>query len=308
MSDKRITVIGGVNVDIFGTSDEPLILYDSNPGKCLVSFGGVGRNIAEDLARLGVKTDMITVLGDDLYSRELVSYSKTIGIDFSNSLFLPDTRCSTYTCINNRDGEMVLAISDMSSLDKLTPDVLEERLDHINSASLVVVDTNISEDSLRYLSENVTAPMLLDTVSTHKAVRVKSFIGRFDTIKPNIYEAEVLALTELKSDESIIKCAEYFHQQGVRQVFISLGERGVYYSGENDKGFISTPRGFKAVNVAGCGDAFLAAVAYTMLDDGSIRDMAVAGEAAAAICSLSSKTISPELTEEHLKEFLHFVK
>jgi pseudouridine kinase len=50
---KDILVIGGSNIDYLAKSSHPLIMEDSNIGSLKTAFGGVGRNIVENLARLG---------------------------------------------------------------------------------------------------------------------------------------------------------------------------------------------------------------------------------------------------------------
>ena len=61
---SRVYVIGGANIDIQGYSHKPLMFQDSNVGSVSYSYGGVARNIAENLARVGVKTEFISILGD----------------------------------------------------------------------------------------------------------------------------------------------------------------------------------------------------------------------------------------------------
>ena len=65
MQQQRMVVVGAINVDISGTASTAMRAGDSNPGHVKVTLGGVGRNIAENLARLGAKVTMLTVLGED---------------------------------------------------------------------------------------------------------------------------------------------------------------------------------------------------------------------------------------------------
>ena len=62
---KPITVIGGANVDLCGSAAGPVIPKDSNPGRVRMTAGGVGRNIAESLARLGLPVRLLCALGRD---------------------------------------------------------------------------------------------------------------------------------------------------------------------------------------------------------------------------------------------------
>ena len=78
-----VYVIGGVNMDIAGTPAAELRGGDSNPGRVTLSPGGVGRNIAENLSRLGRRVSLITVLGDDAYAGAIREHCRNVGIDLS---------------------------------------------------------------------------------------------------------------------------------------------------------------------------------------------------------------------------------
>lgn len=298
----KIVVIGAVNVDICGTSAEQLVLYDSNPGRTNISFGGVGRNIAENLCRLGEKVDMITVLGDDEYSKSLIKYSNDLGIDFTHSMYVNGRCCSTYISINNSNGDMILAVSDMDIYELLTVDFIAGKMDVINEADIVILDTNLPEDVIDYVAAHCTAKLVADPVSTKKAEKLIDNCGSFFMLKPNLYEAQVLAGINIDNDSDIREAAAILHSKGVKRVFITLGEDGVYYSDEIKSGklpILSNPEDVK--NVTGCGDSFLAAACWSMLHGGDICEMAKAGLGAAAICASSEDTISNELNAENLK-------
>ena len=75
-----IAVVGGVNIDIGGRSDAPLVAGDSNPGRIRSSLGGVGRNIAHNLCLLGEQVSMVTVLGQDGFAQSVREIAAAIGL------------------------------------------------------------------------------------------------------------------------------------------------------------------------------------------------------------------------------------
>ena len=79
-------VFGASVVDIFGFSTKKYRPYNSTPGKVRMSFGGVCRNIAENLARINVNTKFISVIGDDEKGRSMIEHSQLYGYDMSDSL------------------------------------------------------------------------------------------------------------------------------------------------------------------------------------------------------------------------------
>jgi pseudouridine kinase len=85
-SQLQVTVVGGANTDIVGHSKAALVAHDSNPGVVSVSSGGVARNIAENLARLRVRTSLVTAFGADTHGRELERACRALRIDTAASL------------------------------------------------------------------------------------------------------------------------------------------------------------------------------------------------------------------------------
>ena len=116
-SGSYAVVVGGVNVDIGGRSFAPLVAQDSNPGTVRLSLGGVGRNIAHNLALLGTDVHLLAAYGDDLYGERVAASCSELGIDLSSALHISGAPTSTYLYLTDPRGEMALAVSDMSICD-----------------------------------------------------------------------------------------------------------------------------------------------------------------------------------------------
>ena len=202
-----VAVVGGVNMDIGAVSAGKLVARDSNPGHVTTSLGGVGRNIAHNLCLLGQQTAMVTVMGDDDFGRRVQENARDIGLDLSASAVLPDCRTGTYLYIAGPDGDMALAVNDMDIYQRMTPDFLRQRLDFINGADLVVLETNLPEDSIRWLCDNCRAPILADPVSTIKAEKLRPVLGKLAALKPNRLEAELLSGMSIRTPEDAAQAA-----------------------------------------------------------------------------------------------------
>lgn len=297
---EYITVIGAVNIDLCGTSTASIIEKDSNPGKLTTTIGGVGRNIAENLSRLDYNVEMITVLGDDVYALEIQKNARENNIQLTHTLRLSDVNTSTYLCINDPTGELVLAISDMDIYKQLTPAYLQSKLDFINRSALVVLDANCSQESIAYLCDHCRVPLFIDPVSTIKATKLLPTLGKFHTIKPNRSECEILSGIKIVDDASLKQAALRLIDAGVKQVFISLSSEGVYYASKKVQGKYPCYKG-EIVNTNGCGDAFMAACIHGYLSQCDVSQAAQYGLAASSICAQSSSSISNELKLENLE-------
>jgi len=301
--ESYICVVGAVNVDISGTPDNAYVPGDSNPGQVRITLGGVGRNIAENLARLGHRVVMITALGDDANAQRMREGCRDVGIDLSHSLTVPGGRTSTYLCLNDEQGEIVGAVSDMAIYEALTPEFLSTKLEVINRASLVVADANLTAEALSFLGSHVTVPVFADPVSTPKANHLAGLLSIASGVKPNRPEASLMTGVEIRSDKDLPRAAAAFHQMGVQNVFISLGGRGVYYDNGQERG-IQPIFGGDIINTNGCGDAFLAAAADGYLAGLSASEIAKRGQAASALCARSNSAVNPQMSQENLLSIL----
>lgn len=299
-SASYAAVVGGVNMDIGGRSSGPLVAADSNPGQVRMSLGGVGRNIAHNMSLMGVDVRMLTAFGDDLYAQKIAASCGELGIDISQALQVPGASTSTYLFIAGDDGDMALAVSDMEIYAHVTPAYLQSRRSLLDNAQLIVIDTNIPAESIAWLCENARVPVFADPVSTAKAVKLKPVLGKLHTLKPNRMEAELLSGVPITDEASLAAAAQALLDTGLRRVFISLGGDGVYAASRGVSLHLPCVEG-EMVNTTGCGDAFMAALAWAYLEGSDLERTAWAGLAASAIAMAGAETINPELNAEAVK-------
>lgn len=292
--DTLISVIGGANVDLSATLNDAFIAADSNPGHIEIGYGGVARNIAHNLALLGARSQLLTVFGGDLFGGLLQDYCKQQGIDIHLSDKQSALRSGIYLCINNHGGEMIAAVADTEVIREITPEWLAKRIGEINLSEFIVADTNISEDAIRYLMENSTAPLLIDGVSTTKAHRVTNALKRcklpyLHSLKLNLKEA--LAVT---GTTTYAEAAQRLLDLGVAHVYITLGGEGVYCRNAAEEWLFPALPG-DVVNTTGAGDAFLAGVVYALAKGLQFPQTAQYGLMAARATLMSPKAVNPEI-------------
>jgi len=239
-NDDYITVIGGANIDIAGFPKNKLILNDSNPGHVKVSLGGVGRNIAENLSRIGVNVKLITAIGNDEYGKKILDESTSYKIDMNNSMIVNNKPTSVYLSILDNNRDMKLAISSMDIIDSIDTEYIQSRHNIINNSKVVIIDTNLKEETIKYLVENFDTNFIVDAVSTIKAEKIIDIIGKFNTVKLNKIEAEKVSGIKIKDKNDLKKCCDSFINKGVKQIFITLGEDGVYYQNEHKSNLIKS--------------------------------------------------------------------
>lgn len=266
----RILVIGGMNLDVLGMSRDGFRMHDSNIGQVVFRPGGVARNIAAMLAQLEVSVHLLTALGNDDSARMLKKACEKDKIDLSLSI---ETDFSTpcYLCIHDEKGDMVAALNDMEAVSCLTPEALRPLLPVINGFDVCVLDANLPAKTLKYLAEEVMVPLFLDPVSCVKAQNALPILPRLFAIKPNQMEAE-----SMTGEKDAARAAKKLFDSGVKHVFISLGEKGVYYQDENMSGLIPAIP-LPAVPLTGAGDALCAGLILALSQGKSARECAILG-------------------------------
>lgn len=291
---KRIVVIGGANLDLVGRSRVAYRPADSNPGRVKMSPGGVGRNIAENLARLGAEVVFLSAIGQDPQGQLVAQATEAVGVNLEHVLHT-DCGTSTYLCILDEKGEMVGAINEMEPIEAVTAEVIREWEAIIASADLCVIDLNLSEPAIEaFFSVKGEVPVFVDPVSCAKAEKIKPFLSQVTGIKPNRLEASVL--TGVDSDDPIV-LGETLLDLGVDEVVLSDGANGVYCFGDNQK--LHCPvKPVEVVNVTGAGDAFMAAWVWSLFSREDWMMRCRFAMAASALTIESEETIYPALSFE----------
>ena len=298
---ETIAVIGSVNMDIGGYSDRPLTAGDSNPGRVRMSLGGVGCNIARNLALLGAQVRFLTALGGDVYAENIHAALTGMGIDLSLSLRLQNEHTSTYLFIADEKGDMSVAVNDMGIYRHQTRAYFESVLPELNRCRAVLLDANLSEEALVFLAENVRVPLFADAVSAAKAPRLRPVLGRLTAFKPNRMEAELLSGVRIEGGGDAERAARSLLETGLGRVFITLGPDGAL-AAEDTRVCRLPSLSPRLTNATGAGDAFTAAMVWGWLHGLGLEESCLAGNAAAAIAAQSEETVNPALCEEALRQ------
>ncbi|MEF9932847.1 MAG: carbohydrate kinase family protein [Cetobacterium sp.] len=295
MINPYVLVFGASVVDMFGFCKKNYRAYDSIPGKVKISFGGVARNIAENMARVAVNTQFISILGDDETGKSIIRNSENIGYDMSNSLIVKNSSTPTYMAILDENGEMVSAVADMATISALNKEFINSKSDIIENALYTFVDADDPEN-LEYLLSTFheKTHFVLDPISTAKAKTIKHLLKYFHTIKPNRYEAEVLSGITISNESDLHRVGEYFLSLGIKNIFISLDGDGVYYTNGDLRGKLKA-KNANVVNVTGAGDSFVAGLGYGYTNNLSLADTVKYAVAMSLITISHSETIHPDM-------------
>ena len=191
----RVVVIGAACLDIKGRLAEPLLLGTSNAGRLTISVGGVARNIAENLARLGADTTLIAAVGADEFGQLIMSQTEEAGVRTEAMLIIEDQHTAAYLALLDHDGLLHTALDDSDCVRALTPEYLLENSDLIRAADVVFIDANLrraSADVIRAMCAEEGIPLCLEPVAYGLATRYRDRLQGLYVITPNEREAEAL--------------------------------------------------------------------------------------------------------------------
>ena len=123
------------------------------------------------------------------------------------------------------DGDMQVAVNDMAVAGRIDAHYIRQHRNFIKNAAVVVVDANLSEAALEAVMETGQPRILADPVSAIKAARLKPWLSALYAVKPNRAEAEVLTGIKVDSRAAAVAGIRDLHQQGLPQVYLSLGRK-----------------------------------------------------------------------------------
>ncbi len=194
MTPHKILVLGAANIDLIAYPKDKLIYKDANIGTMETVFGGVGRNIAENLARLGSDTHFLTVFAQDEFAKQLMASCEALQIQTTGSLVLKNANSATFMAIMDEQNDLALGISAMAIYDTVPISLIDANKALITKASYCVLDTNMPEQILQHITQQYpNKKFALDAVSGVKALKAKIILKQLHILKVNLLEAELLS-------------------------------------------------------------------------------------------------------------------
>lgn len=261
---------------------KPLVPATSNPGNVSCDFGGVARNVAENLARLTRRVALVSLVGTDEAGRGLVRHLDTLAVDTSLIQRSPKPTAS-YTAILEPSGELVLGLADMDLYEEITPSLLGPLLPRLREFDGWFVDANLPAETLEWLVAQRTRQWIAaDAVSVPKAARLKGVLREVSPLFLNRAQAAVVA----DAGESV---------SGV----MTTGPGGLVAWLEDDMRTLPALPA-KVRDVTGAGDALIAGTLFGLSEHYGFFEAVRVGLAAAAITVESEYTVSPLLNADSL--------
>jgi pseudouridine kinase len=303
----HLLTIGAASIDTKGRAHQPIQAGTSTPGAIRVSVGGVGRNIAENLARLGERVVLLSAVGDDGSGRRILNQAAECGIDVRHVLVAPQHRTAAYLAVLDDAGNPLMSIDDMVINRRLvTPGFVYRHRRLFRDARMVILDANLSPATLATifrLAEKYNVPVCADPTTATLAPRLEPYLSHLTLVTPNAAEAEALCGVQVTDRASALVAAQMLVTMGVQIAIVTLGATGLVYATSQESGHVPAVE-CEIADLTGAGDALTAAVIFGLLNDFDVDEAVRLGTSAAALTLGCRETVCPSLSLERLYDQL----
>src|SRR5262245_39684973 len=139
-SPPEVVVIGAACLDVKARLRGDTVAGTSNPGEVRISIGGGARNIAENLARLGTRTALLSVVCEDDFGLAIIDRTRQAGVNTSHVLRSCEQHSAAYIALLGSHGHLLVGVDDTVATAALTPDYIDDHASLLAAARMVVID------------------------------------------------------------------------------------------------------------------------------------------------------------------------
>jgi pseudouridine kinase len=297
----RITVFGGATIDRLAMAKGPPVAGASNPGRTRTMAGGVGLNLATNLARLGHAVRLVAAVGEDHDGTAILAAAEAAGIDVAGVIRSARAPTATYTAAFDHEGGLIIGIADMAVYEAMVPGDIAAAAAVATADDLWLVDANLPAEVLDFLVGAAAAagkPVAALTVSPVKAVRLTPILDRLALLFTNRREAS--ALLGLAPDDHRHSlsglAAELSRLPGPSVVLTNSADPLIIATAGEVRQFAPLRASVKSVN--GAGDALAAGTIHGLALGRTLTEAVLSGLATAALTVESEGTVSPLLSRQ----------
>ena len=300
-----IVVIGTVFVDIKGFPDDLYSPTGRNAGRVEIVHGGVGRNVAEDIANVELRPRFVGMVDDTASGAEVLRKLQKHKVDTAYVLTAPDGM-GLWLAVFDNTGDLAGSISKRPRMDKLT-DLLDEKGDEIfRDADSIVVEIDLDKEIIKRVfsyAEKYRKKVYAVVSNMTIASQRRDFFQSIDCFVCNLQEAGILFVDDFSALEPEALTEELYQRvlkARIPSMVVTLGSRGAVYAGMDGVRGYHPPEPVKVRDTSGAGDAFCAGVAVGLTYGKSLPEAVEIGTRLAASVITISESTCPRFRPEEL--------
>ena len=299
-----IVVIGNVFLDIKGFPDNKYIPAGRNAGTVEFVHGGVGRNVAEDIANVELRPTFVSMVDDTASGAEVLRKLGKHKVNTDYVLTRPDGM-GLWLAVFDNSGDLAGSISKRPKLDPLIA-LLDEKGDEIfRDADSIVIEVDMDKEIVKRIlrcAEKYGKKVFGVVSNMAIASQRRDFLQNIDCFVCNLQEAGILFVDDfsaLSPDELAVELQKRIEKANIPSLVVTLGSRGAVYVSRNGEQGYYPPESVTVRDTTGAGDAFCAGVAIGLTYGKTLPEAVRIGtHLAASVITISESTCPRFLPQE----------
>lgn len=302
-----LVCIGASNIDFKYYLPGPVVYHTSNPVTSTKCYGGVARNVAENLGRLNRRIKLISFIGeDDAEADAMMKYTRDAGVAVDWVQKISNQATGKYIAILDQKRDLVIGLADMQIYDEISWNMLQPHLLSLPKETMIFSDTALSVSVLREMVRYCAKEryfLALDLVSVAKAKKIPKDLTGVQLLIGNVSEIESVIgdSIKIKNYHDYTRACGKLLERGAKHVIMTLGSEGLYYMAEDEQVYFPA-KPSEVVDVTGVGDSLIAGVLYAISEHRKLLEAISYGIAAALITLKSSDTVSKAMSQSALDD------
>lgn len=302
---KKVTVFGSFVVDLMSRTPHLPVPGETVKGSMFkMGPGGKGFNQGVAAHKAGAEVSMITKLGKDTFGKVALDAMKELNMDTSKVFMTEETETGTALILVDETSSQNEIVVVLGACNTISDEEVESIADVIIDSEylLTQLETNLSAiDKVIDIAYKNGVKVILNTAPVQPVS--DDILGKVDLITPNEIEAEILTGICIDNEENAKKAAEWFFAKGVKNVLITLGERGVFIAADEKQGILPAYK-VEAIDTTGAGDAFNGGLVAALAEGKDLWEAAKFAIAVAAIAVQRLGTTPAIPTRTEIDEFI----
>ena len=300
-----IVVIGAVFVDVKGYPEATFVPTGRNVGRVEQIHGGVGRNVAEDIANCELRPTFVSLVDKSGTGADVI---RKLNNHKVNTNYIRSTRdgMGTWLAIFDNDGDVAASISKRPDLLPIA-DILDDHGDEIfRDADSVIIEIDVDKEIVKRtfkLAKKYNKKVFAVVANMSIALERRDFLQSIDCFVCNIQEAGILFsddYSEKTSDEMVEIIAQKVQAARIPSMIVTMGGAGAVYADiHGDKGFCPARR-VEVKDTTGAGDSFCAGVSIGLTYGKSLKESCEIGAMLAASVIVTSENVCPRFLPREL--------
>lgn len=300
-----IVVIGNVFVDIKGFPDEVYIPDGRNKGQVEIVHGGVGRNVAEDIANLELRPRFVSMVDDTAQGEDVARKLRNHKVD-TDYLVTTEDGMGIWLAVFDEGGDLAGSISKRPNMDKMV-ELIDEKGDEIFAdADSIILEIDVDKEVVKRVfkyAEKYNKKVFAVVANMAIASERRDFLQSIDCFVCNILEAGILFVHDFEGmspEELADDLSERIIKAKIPSMIVTMGSKGAVYADMyGDKG-VYPARPVKVRDTTGAGDAFCAGASVGLTYGKTLREACEIGTRLASAVITSSENVCPRFQPKEL--------